>query len=205
MTTLKAAKRDLAAGTKALRRQGQIIGSIYEKGLEGSIPIQIPEIDADRFLRANQKGSQAVIELEGKKLNVILKEKSYDALNHRYNDVAFQALKGDELVHNTAPIVLINAEETLGILNHTLSEISYKAKPADLFDKVEIDIAKVAVGTKVYVKDLDIAKNKNIEITTPMDELVLHITERHAVEEDDTQAAADATKAPAEKAASTDK
>ncbi len=183
MTTLTATKRNLETSTKALRRQGQIIGNIYGKGITPSIPIQLPEIETERFLRANQKGSQAIIMLGKDKMHVILKEVSFDSLNHKYNDVAFQALIGDEMVTNTAPIDLLNIDDTLGLLTHNLSEIEYKAKPDDLFDKIEIDVAKLPVGTKLYVRDLDVAKNKNIEILTPMDECILHIAEKYATEE----------------------
>lgn len=68
-----------------------------------------------------------------------------------------------------------------------LHEISFKALPAALVDKVEIDAGELKVGDTVKVKDLPIAQDKDINLTTDSEATVVIITEVHAsAEAEDT-------------------
>lgn len=191
MTTLKAEKRDLSKKAKALRRQGMIIGVVYGREMKDNIPIQISAVDATRFMKDHSKGSQTMLEVDGQSIDVLLKDTDFDPATHQYLSVDFQALVADEKVTSTAPIILVNEDKTTGFLTHNLSELSYKALPSALIEKVEIDIEKIPVGTNLLVKDLEVAANKDIEILTPMDTSVVHIAEhqKHAVAAEAEEAA----------------
>lgn len=190
MTTLKAEKRDMSVKAKALRRQGKITGNVYGKEMKEAIPIQFDATEASRFLKAHAKGSQAILELDGKNMNVLLKDMSYDPTNHIYNDVNFQALVEGEKVHSTAPVILLNEDQMKGFLTHNLTEVAYKAAPSALIEKIEIDLSTLAIGTNLLVGDLDIAKNKDIDLITPADTSILHIAEhqKNGVMTDDAEA-----------------
>lgn len=177
MTTLKAEKRDMSVKAKALRRQGKVTGNVYGKEMKEAVPIQFDATEVSRFLKAHSKGSQAILELDGNAMDVLLKDMSYDPTNHIYNDVNFQALVEGEKVHSTAPIILLNEDKMKGYLTHNLTELAYKAAPSALIEKIEIDLSTLAVGTNLLVGDLEIAKNKDIDLITPSDTSVLHIAE----------------------------
>ncbi|MDD2979760.1 MAG: 50S ribosomal protein L25 [Hespellia sp.] len=198
METLTAAKRDMGKKAKALRKQGFITGIVYGKEMSENIPIQISAVDAGRFMKNHSKGSQATLELEGKCVNVLLKDTDYDPTNHQYLSLDFQALVEGEKVHSTAPIILLNEEKVVGFLTHNLSELAYKAVPSALIEKIEIDVSALPVGTNFLVKDLEIAKNPAIDIITPGDALILHIAEhqKHS-SADETEAAAETEQADA--------
>ena len=69
----------------------------------------------------------------------------------------FQALVKDEVVHSVAEIVLVNHDKLeSGVLQQQLEEVSYKALPSALVDKVEIDVAKLRIGDTIKVKDLSL-------------------------------------------------
>ena len=71
------------------------------------------------------------------------------------------------MVHSVAEIILENEEMVVsGVLQDELKEVAYKALPADLVDKIKVDVAGMKIGDTLRVKDLEIAKNKNIHITT---------------------------------------
>ncbi|MDD3219858.1 MAG: 50S ribosomal protein L25 [Lachnospiraceae bacterium] len=177
MTTLKAEKRDMTIKAKALRRQGKVLGNIYGKDRKNSIPIQIDTVDATRFLKEHTKGSQAIVDLGDESINVQLKDVTFEPMKHQYDNVDFQELVAGETVTSTAQIVLTNTDAVVGYLAHSLSEISYKAIPSELVEKIEIDASKVAINTSVLVGDLDIAKNDKVELITPADTLILHVSE----------------------------
>ena len=70
-----------------------------------------------------------------------------------------------------------------GIVEQSLSEIEYKAFPADIVEKVEIDLTQYNVGDMIHVKDLPLAANSKISLVTPEDTLIVNIAEPEALPE----------------------
>ena len=66
-----------------------------------------------------------------------------------------------------------------GVLQEDLEEISYKALPADLMDKVQVDVGEMKIGDVIKVKDLEIAKNPNIDLKTDPEAVVVSCTAVH--------------------------
>ncbi len=174
MNTLKAEKRNAKA--KALRREGYVTGNLFGREIEGSIPVKIAQKDVSEVLRYNDKGSQLFLEVEGKKYDVVIKEIDYDNMAKHVLDIEFQALVSNEKIHNTAEIILLNREKVVeGVLEELLEEVSYKAYPADLVDKIKLDVGSLRLGDTIKVKDLDISKNDKIEVTTDPETIVVNV------------------------------
>ena len=174
MTTLKAEKRNAKA--KALRREGYVTGNLFGREIEGSIPVKMAQKDVSEVLRYNDKGSQLFLEVEGKKYDVVIKEIDYDNMAKHVLDIEFQALVSNEKIHNTAEIILLNKEKVVeGVLEELLEEVSYKAYPADLVDKIKLDVGSLRLGDTIKVKDLDISKNDKIEVTTAPETIVVNV------------------------------
>ena len=174
MNTLKAEKRNAKA--KALRREGYVTGNLFGREIEGSIPVKIAQKDVSEVLRYNDKGSQLFLEVEGKKYDVVIKEIDYDNMAKHVLDIEFQDLVSNEKIHNTAEIILLNREKVVeGVLEELLEEVSYKAYPADLVDKIKLDVGSLRLGDTIKVKDLDISKNDKIEVTTDPETIVVNV------------------------------
>ncbi len=174
MNTLKAEKRNAKA--KALRREGYVTGNLFGREIEGSIPVKMAQKDVSEVLRYNDKGSQLFLEVEGKKYDVVIKEIDYDNMAKHVLDIEFQALVSNEKIHNTAEIILLNREKVVeGVLEELLEEVSYKAYPADLVDKIKLDVGSLRLGDTIKVKDLDISKNDKIEVTTDPETIVVNV------------------------------
>ena len=117
-----------------------------------------------------------MVELDGKKYDVLLKELDVDTMKNQILEMDFQTLMKGEKVHTVAEIVLHHKEKVVeGILEQQLEEISYKAVPEALIDKVDVDCSKLRLGDTLTVADLEIAKNKDIEIITHMDTPVVSV------------------------------
>ena len=174
MNTLKAEKRNAKA--KALRREGYVTGNLFGREIEGSIPVKMAQKDVSEVLRYNDKGSQLFLEVEGKKYDVVIKEIDYDNMAKHVLDIEFQALVSNEKIHNTAEIILLNKEKVVeGVLEELLEEVSYKAYPADLVDKIKLDVGSLRLGDTIKVKDLAISKNDKIEVTTDPETIVVNV------------------------------
>ena len=190
MNTLKAEKRNAKA--KALRREGYVTGNLFGSEIEGSIPVKMTQKDVSDVLRYNDKGSQLFLEVEGNKYDVIIKEIDYDNMAKHVLDIEFQALVSNEKIHNTAEIVLLNKEKVVeGVLEELLEEVSYKAYPADLVDKIKLDVGSLRLGDTIKVKDLDISKNDKIEVTTDPETIVVNVIASNNNQEDEDEETTD--------------
>lgn len=186
MNTLKAQKRDMETKAKKLRREGYVTGNLFGKEIEGSILLKIEKREAERIQRECMKGSQIMLDVEGKKYDVLIKELDYDPLKRAIIEMDFQALVSGEKVHSVAEIVLHNKEKVMeGVLEQMLEEISYKALPEDLVDKIDIDCGDLRLGDSIKVSDLDLAKNKNVDIQTHLDATIVSVIASHNDTEDE--------------------
>ena len=182
MNTLSAEKRDMQIKAKKLRREGFVTGNVFCKNMEGSMPLKIEKKEAERILRTCNKGSQLILTVEGQKMPVLLKEIDYNAMKHEIVEMDFQALVKGEKVHSVAEVILVNAEKVAsGVVQEGLSEIAYKALPAALVDKVKVDVGNMKVGDTIRVKDLEIAKDKEIDLSTDPEAVVATVTAVHNV------------------------
>ena len=188
MNTLKAEKRDMETKAKKLRREGFVTGNIFGKEIEGSIPVKMEKAEVDKLLKTKNKGSQIVLDVDGQKMHVLIKEVDYNTLKKQVDEVDFQALVSGDKVHSVAEVVLLNHEMVMeGVLEPVLTEIAYKAVPEALVEKVEIDVANMKPGESVKVKDLPIASNKDIDLMTDLEMTVVTVLEAHNAAVDDTE------------------
>ena len=185
---MKAEKRDMETKAKKLRREGFVTGNIFGKEIEGSIPVKMEKAEVDKLLKTKNKGSQIVLDVDGQKMHVLIKEVDYNTLKKQVDEVDFQALVSGEKVHSVAEVVLLNHEMVMeGVLEPVLTEIAYKAVPEALVEKVEIDVANMKPGESVKVKDLPIASNKDIDLMTDLEMTVVTVLEAHNAAVDDTE------------------
>ena len=182
MNTLKAEKRDLSVKAKKLRREGFVTGNIFGKEIEGSIPVKMPKLETEKFLKSNNKGSRINLSVDGKDYDVLIKDISYNAMKAEINEIDFQALVSGEKVHSVAEVVIINHDKVQGVLQQHLEEIAYEALPSALIDKVEIDVGDMKVGDSIKVGDLPIASNKDIHLKTDTEEIVVSLNAPHAAD-----------------------
>ena len=176
MNTLKAEKRSMDVKTKKLRREGYVTGNLFGKEIDGSIPVKMDRLEVDRILKTDHKGSQIMLDVEGTVYNALIKEIDYNSMARRVDEIDFQALVSDEKVHSTAAVVIVNHDKVReGALQEMLNEIAYTALPAALVDQVTVDVEGLTVGDTIRVKDLDIAKNPEISLTTDPEAIVLTV------------------------------
>ena len=180
MTTLKVQKRDMETKAKKLRREGYITGNLFGKEIEGSIPLKIERLEAERTLRGCMKGTQIMLDVEGKMYDVLIKEIDFDATKNQTLEIDFQALVSNEKVHSVAEIVIVNHDKVLeGVLQENMEEVNYRAYPSALVDKVEVDVSGLKVGDTIRVKDLSIAKDEDIDIKDDPEAVVLTVVAVH--------------------------
>lgn len=176
MNTLKAEKRSMDVKAKRLRREGFVTGNVFGREIKGSIPVKISKNEAERLLKTNGKGSQVLLNVDGTEMDVLIKEIDYNSLKGQVDEIDFQALVSGEKVHSVAEIHLINHEKvTTGVLQQMLKEVSYRALPSALVEKIELDVGGMRVGDTIRVRDLAIASDKDVQLQTDLDTVVVEV------------------------------
>ena len=189
MTTLKAEKRSMDVKAKRLRREGYVTGNVFGKKIQGSIPVKMEKKDVDRLLKTETKGGQIMLDVEGEVYDVLIKEVDYDAMANQVVEIDFQALVSNEKVHSVAEIIFENHDKVeAGVLQEVLKEVSYRALPAALVEKVKVDVGEMEIGDSI-------AKDKDIDILTDLEAVVATVTAVHNnVPETDEEADAEEAK-----------
>ena len=177
MNTLKAERRNMETKAKKLRREGFVTGNVFGKEIKGSIPVQMAQTDAERFIKGNGVGSQVMLELDGQQMDVLVKEIDYDSMKNQILEIDFQALVKGEKVHSVAEIILRNHEKVnTGVLEQILHEVSYRALPEALVEKIELDVGNMRVGDTIKVGDLDIASDEKVDLLTDREAVVATVS-----------------------------
>ena len=188
MNTLKAEKRDLAVKAKKLRREGYVTGNVFGKELEQSIPVKMLSSNVESLLKTTGKGGRILLDLDGQSYNVLIKEVDFNSMKHQITEIDFQVLVAGEKIHSVAEIELLNHDKvTNGVIQLHLEEISYRALPEDLTDRIQLDLDGVKVGDSIKVKDLPFAQNPQIELLTDPESIVVSVTEVRNTEEAETE------------------
>lgn len=189
MNTLKAEKRSMDIKAKKLRREGYVVGNVFGKKIEGSIPVKFQALELEKFLKKAHKGSQIMLDVEGTQYDALIKDVAYNPVAGRIDEIDFQALVSTEKVHSVVEVILENHDKIVeGVLQESLEEIAYKALPADLVDEVRVDVGDMKIGDVIRVKDLPIYADKKITIMTDPDAVVVALNAAHnaAVPETET-------------------
>mgnify|MGYP000755847781 CR=1 FL=1 len=180
MNTFKVQKRDMETKAKKLRREGYVTGNLFGKEIEGSVLLKIERKEAERMQRECMKGSQVMLDLDGQSYDVLIKEMDYDPAKNMLMEIDFQALVSNEKVHSVAEIVLVNHDKLeAGVLQQHLEEISFRALPSALVDKIMVDVGDMKVGDVIKVKDLAIAQDKDVDLKTDLEAAVVSVAAVH--------------------------
>ncbi|MBI5452308.1 50S ribosomal protein L25 [Candidatus Gottesmanbacteria bacterium] len=207
--SLKAGKRTIAGRkVKNLRKSGILPANIYGKKVK-SQAVQVAEKEfTSVFVKAGETGLVELL-VDGEKHHVLIHSVQYHPVSGSPCHVDFLQVDLKEKVTAKVPVVLVGeapaVKEKTGVLLTLVSEIEVEALPADLPEKLEVDISNLsAIDQSIKVEQLKVSDkvkvlaDLNIEIVK-VAPLVSKEAEKMAAEE----AAAAAVAAAATEAAAT--
>ena len=173
---ISARKRE-AQGTGAsrrLRRLGKVPGIVYG-GEQGPVNIELDHQDLYINLRSEKfHASILTLEIEGAKEQVLLRAVNMHPYRMQVQHVDFQRVVKNKKIHMKVPLHFVNAEkspgvkEQGGVVSHVLNELNIICLPDDLPEFIEIDLANLAVGRSLHVRDLTLPKG--VELALHKDE-----------------------------------
>ncbi len=120
------------------------------------------------------------LDLNGKKTKVIVRERNYDVVTGDLLHLDFLAISMTEKLRAFVAIELVGEAPVLdavpgSIINHVLNEIEIEALPADMPERIEVDISKLETAEDlINVADLDLGDK--ITVLTDETELVVSVS-----------------------------
>ncbi len=205
--TLDTLKRDSFGKNEArrLRAKGHIPAVLYggQKAGENAEPIAVDPKVLMRILHSDS-GLNTLISLNvnGSSTRVLVKEYQVDPVTHKLLHVDFYRIAMDKLLTVTVPVVIKGEPKGVkqqgGVLDFVHRDLEVECLPADIPDKIEIDVSELLLNEAVRVRD--IAPNPKFKVLTEGDVMLVHVMMPKVEEPEPTavDAAAAATAAPAE-------
>lgn len=167
-------------------------------------PIKV-KFDNSDFLRTfRQAWSNHVVtlDLDGKKIDVLVHEVQREPVSSSFLHVDFYAITKWEKVHTEIPLSFVwssKAASEWAIIEELIKEVEVKCLPTDLVDNFEVDLSLLAeIWDTIKISDLKVSSK--IEILNSQDDVIAVASKPKVEKEENTVAASDvpAANAPAE-------
>ena len=148
---------------KSLRESGMIPSVVYG-GKEPKLAASA-YVATEKVLEKAGYHSPIDLEIAGKKQLAIVKNVAVDPVSRKIINVEFQAISANEVVEATAPIKIVNFEDSEAskiyhfAMTQSIEEIDIKAKPSDLPEELTVDAGSLKeVDDKITIADINLPK-----------------------------------------------
>jgi len=187
---------------KSLRRQGFVPGNIFGKKTK-SISVQLDTKTLRETVKAAGETSLINLTVEGedKARPVLIAGYAVDPVSGELLHVDFHQVDLTQKTTASVPVVTLGDAPAVDNGNNLVvlrQEIDVEALPADLPEKIEIDVTGLTeVGDSVLAKDLKLDRAK-VTLQIEDEEMVVTIQEPAKVEEPEPKPEGEEAEAPAE-------
>jgi large subunit ribosomal protein L25 len=166
-----------SANTRRLRRRGLVPGVLYRPG-ERSLALTVEDRDIRRAIYT-EGGRTAVFDLtvDGSTIPAILKDRQVDPVRSSVLHVDFQQVDLTEAIDVAVPLTLVGNAVGVrdgGVLDQPVRELSVRALPESIPDRVEHDVSEMQVGDSLLVSE--ISAPEGVEILADPEQVVASVT-----------------------------
>ena len=151
-----------------MRTDGHVPAVVYGLGRD-AVSVSVPWTDLRRALNT-EAGLNALItiDVDGTKDLAIVKDLQRHPVRRNVLHVDFLRVDPNAPVAVDVPVILIGeakkVEGRRGIVDQPLKSLTIKAKPADIPDRIEVEISDLEIGVVVTVADLALPSGVMTEI-----------------------------------------
>ena len=156
---LKATRRSvIGKQVSQLRRAGQLPGVVYGNSIEPT-PISLEAHNAGLVIPHLTSSSIVNIELEGKMIPALVREKQKNYIKNVYTHIDFLAVSLTETIRAEVSLHFQGLAPAIKDFNaaivNNMESIDVEALPNDLPERIDVDLTKLAkIGDAIHVRDL---------------------------------------------------
>ena len=164
---------------RAIRRAGPLPAIMYGRHIEKPISIVLDTRDTTRALAKVSSSSLVMIDLDGKEIPALIREKQRDFIKNRLLHIDFLVVSLTEKLTAGVSIELtgvsLAVKDFNAVLVTGLDQIEIECLPTDLPEKIVVDIAAlVKVGDAIHVSDLVLSEK--VKVLSSPEEMVVIAT-----------------------------
>ena len=185
-----------SGASRRLRRAGKVPGIIYGGNGEPS-PIEVDHNPLYHSMRVEAFHSSVLdLELDGKPMQVLLRDTQWHAYKQQVMHVDFQRIDANQKITMRVPLHFMNQEVSpavktqSAVINHVMTEIEVICLPADLPSYVEVDLGEISVEHSVHVSAIKFPTGVNAVLHGSNDPVVASASLVGASPAEETSAAA---------------
>jgi len=153
----------IGKSSRHLGAEGRIPAVLYGMGRD-AVSIEIVRHDLEQFMVHHATGSTLVemkIEGEKKPVNAMIRELQTNPIKGTVIHVDFLAVSLDALITAVVSVRLVGDPAGVkagGVLTTERHELNVEAKPGDLPEFIEVDVAALEIGDAIHVSDIVVPK-----------------------------------------------
>ena len=164
---LKCSKRSVfgKGPARTLRREGLIPGVLYGPSRE-SLPLTISPSELQKIYKSSSSAQlilNLIIENGGSQnVTVMVKELQMSPVTREYLHIDLLEISLDQEFVVSIPVVAIGKSKGVergGLLQVVRHQLEVSCLPADMPDKIEVDITELDIGDALHIGDLDPGDN----------------------------------------------
>ncbi len=170
---------------RRLRVAGLIPGVLYGGSKKAPEPVSVSPKDISAVLRS-ASGLNTLFDLEvgGTKRKVILKEFQVEPIKGKLLHADFYEVALDKIlqlkVHIEVHGVPVGVKTQGGILDFVTRELEIECLPADIPEKIDIDVSELELGKHLRVADLKLSSK--LTVLTDPEVVIVHVVAARAEE-----------------------
>jgi large subunit ribosomal protein L25 len=178
MNTLIATKRSKTTKLADIRKSGSIPAVVYGARVENT-SISVPSIAFEKVWKNAGESSTIVLDLEKKKIDVLIHEVQVDPVKSFPIHIDFLAVDMNKSIKVDITLEFIGiapAEKNgLGVLVKVLHEVEIEALPKDIPHTLVVDVTTLeTLENRIHVSDIKLPSG--VKILTDKDEVVALVT-----------------------------
>jgi len=162
---------------KVLRRQGYLPAVLYGAGIE-SIPIKLDLKEASKVISAAGSSTLVLLKIGKKQHQVLVRDTQRQVIRRGLQHVDFLKVAMDVAIRAEVPIEFVGESPAVrdleGVLVTELVEIEIESLPADLPDRITVDLELLAEITDT-IKVGDLSFGEGVEVITSPDDVITRV------------------------------
>ncbi len=139
-----------------LRKTGYVPAIVYGFKTEAT-PIAVNEKELEKTIRTEGRNAILSLDVDGKKVNAVLKEVQKEPLKGKLIHLDFLAVSMRQELEVEVPVVATGTSVGVkegGVLQQPNRELKLTVKPSDIPENIEVDITELAIGDTLTVGDI---------------------------------------------------
>lgn len=184
---LTAYPRDIIGkANRRLAGANRIPAVVYGPGRE-SVAVALDRHDFE-LLMSHHAASSLIVEMEiagdKKPVNAMIRELQHSPVKGEIVHVDFMVIQMNVAVHASITLRFVNDPAGVkagGILTTNFHEINVEAKPGDLPEAIDVDVAALEIGDSLHVKDLVVPKG--VKVLDDVEEVLVSVQPPRVEEE----------------------